>query len=192
MNEQFNKNFYQLRRKFFKFLGNAFHIYDEHENVVFYSEMKALKLKEDLRVYASEEMLEELLVITTEQILDIGATYKVRDPRSDETVGHLKREGVKSLFRDEWTFKDEDENKIAVLTEESWMGALLSRFIELVPQTYKVEVDGQEIATMKQNFNPFIYKLDIDIARELTEDQLDRRLLIAAAVLLGGIEGNQS
>ncbi|MFB6356565.1 MAG: hypothetical protein ABEJ65_08615 [bacterium] len=192
MDDRFKKEFYQLRRKIFKFLGNAFHIYDEDENVVLYSEMKGMKLKEDLRIYGSEDMDEELLTITTDQILDIGATYNVEDPQTDERVGFLKRKGMKSMIRDEWQFLDGDENEIALLTEESWFMALASRFINLMPQSYKIEVDGEEIATLKQNFNPFVYKLDIKIDPELSDDKLDRRLILAVAVLLGGVEGKQS
>jgi uncharacterized protein YxjI len=192
MDNRFSLDFYRLRRKFFKFLGEDFHIYNERGEVVFYSKMKALKLKEDLRVYESESMNEELLVITTEDILDFGATYAVDDPREDERVGFLKRRAMKSMIRDEWVFLGPDENEIATLREDSRLLALIRRFIiNLIPQTYHVTVNNRTVATYEQNWNPFIYQLEMDFSEDPDGTELDRRLGIAAAVLLGGIEGHQ-
>ena len=50
---------YLIRRKVFKLLGGAFHIYDPEGRLAFYSKMKAFKLKEDIRLYSDESMQEE-------------------------------------------------------------------------------------------------------------------------------------
>lgn len=192
VDERFSKNRYSLRRKFFKIFGNEFHFYDERDQVVLFCEMKGLKLKEDLRIYGSEDRQEELLKITTDQILDIGATYNVVDSRTGEHVGSLKRKGLKSLVRDEWVFLDPEGDEVGTLTEESFFWALFSRFLNLIPQTYRVQVDGRTVATYEQNFNPFLYRLRIDLSEDPHGQQLDRRLALAAAVLLGGIEGKQN
>lgn len=42
----------------------------------------------------------------------------------------------------------------------------------------------------KQNFNPFVTKLSLDFSTD-TERRLDRRLGLAAAVLLCAIEGKE-
>ncbi len=192
MDERFMRDRYRLRRKFFKIFGNDFYIYDDRDQQVFYSKMKGLKLKEDLRVYGSEEMDEELLVIKTDQILDFGAKYTVTDPQTGEEVGAVKRKGMKSLVKDEWVFLDSAGNEIGTLKEDSLLLSLIRRFvINLIPQTYNLEVDNRTVATFSQNFNPFIYKLEIDLSADPDGQQLDRRLAIAAAVLLGGIEGKQ-
>lgn len=193
MDERFQHNQYRLRRKVFKLFGEDFHIYDDRDNVVFYSKMKGLKLKEDLRVYGSEQMEEELLVITTDQIFDFGAQYTVEDPVEGDVVGYLKRKAMKSMIRDEWQFLDSNENEIGLLKEDSTLMALVRRFvINLIPQTFHAEVNNQNVATYEQNWNPFVYKLNMDFTADPDGTQLDRRLAIAAAVLLGGIEGNQN
>ncbi|HEX7009461.1 MAG TPA: hypothetical protein VF184_05735, partial [Phycisphaeraceae bacterium] len=58
------------------------------------------------------------------------------------------------------------------------------------PQQYHFEMDGQTVCTCRQNFNPFVQKLTVDFTPD-TEDRLDRRLGLAAAVLLLAIEGRQ-
>lgn len=184
----FSHRQYLFRRKFFKLFGAAFHVYDPAGNVVFYSKQKAFKLKEDFRVYSREDQQEELLAITTPHIIDLGATYYVKDSTTGEDVGALKRKAWKSFVKDEWLLMDTEGVTIAKLQEESVFSALLSRFINLVPQTYHINTKDGRIATIKQHFNPFILKYTWTIA---PDSPIDPRLLIAAGVLLAGIEGRQ-
>ena len=186
----FRKSEYLFRRKFFKIFGGAFHIYDQTGNLLFYSKQKAFKLKEDFRIYADEAMSEELLVIKTPQILDIGATYHVLDPIEGEAVGAVRRRGVKSMFRDEYIFLDADENEVGKLTENSWLSAFASRLVKLIPQKYVCQdAGGQPFATCKQHFNPLILKYTLEIQNPTPP--VDRRLLLAGGILLAGIEGRQ-
>ena len=68
---------------------------------------------------------------------------------------------------------------------------MIRRFLtNLIPQSYTVEVAGQPLIEFKQNFNPFLLKLSLDFSKDLAP-RLDRRLGIAAAVLLCAIEGRQ-
>jgi hypothetical protein len=46
------------------------------------------------------------------------------------------------------------------------------------------------VADLKQRFNPFRYELDLDFSMDTT-NRLDRRLGIAAGILLAAIEGKQ-
>lgn len=186
----FNKNKYTFRKKVFKLFGGAFHVYDEQGNVVFYSKQKPFKLKEDFRVYADEGKTQELLTIKTPQILDVSATYHVEDATTGEKVGSVKRQGLKSIVQDEWSLLSVDGQEIGKLAESSLAGALLSRFIKMVPQTYSITTtDGTKVAEVRQQFNPFVLKHDMTMTNP--EGRADRRLLIAAGILLVGIEGRQ-
>lgn len=187
----FDHDRYLVRRKIFKLLGAAFHIYDAVGNVAFYSKMKAFKLKEDIRLYTGEDMQHELLTIQARQILDIAATYDVVDAVSGEKVGAVKRKGLKSILRDEWVIMDATDAEIGLIQEDSLGLALLRRFLtNLVPQTFLGNIGGVQVLKFKQLFNPFIQKIDLDFSMD-TEGRLDRRLGIAAAVLLCAIEGRQ-
>ena len=187
---------YLVRRKVLKLVGGAFHIFDPAGNVVLYSKMKAFKLKEDIRLYTDEDMQTEVLTIQARQILDISAAYDVMDPVSGDTVGSLRRKGMKSTFlRDEWTICGPDEAQIGSIKEDSTLKALARRFVDfvalLLPQQYHVEVGGQTVCQFSQNFNPFVYKLNVDFTSD-PDMKLDRRLGLAAAVLMAAIEGKQN
>lgn len=187
----FSHTQYLIRRKALKLFGGAFHIYDANEALVFYSEMKAFKLKEDIRVYTGEDKATEVLTITARQAIDFSALYDVVDPRTREKVGVLKRKGFKSIFKDEWIMMDRSEQELGFIKEDSAWLALVRRLLtNLVPQKYHGEMQGRQVFTFKQNFNPFLLKVALDFSPD-TGNMLDRRLGIAAAVLLCAIEGRQ-
>ncbi|MEA3506436.1 MAG: hypothetical protein U9R36_02940 [Elusimicrobiota bacterium] len=185
----FMKPRYTFRRKVFKLFGGAFHVYDDLNNLAFYSKQKAFKLKEDFRIYSDENCMEELLTIKTPQVLDISATYNVVDPKSGP-VGSVKRKGLKSIFKDEWIFISPEGTELGKMSEASVTGALFSRFINLILQKYSVmSSGGTELARLRQHFNPFILKYTMDIMPASSE--IDRRLLVAAGILLSAIERRQ-
>lgn len=190
LNPVFQHNYYLFRRKVLKLFGGAFHVYDEARQLLFYARQKAFKLREDFRVYADESMATELLTILTPQILDISATYGVRDATTGEVVGAIKRKGLKSIFRDEWVFLGTQGAELGRLKERSVFGALMSRWIKLIPQSYVIVTpDEREIAQIKQRFNPFVLKYDVQIPE--ARPPIDRRLILAAGMLLAGIERRQ-
>jgi hypothetical protein len=180
-----------IRRKFLKLFGGAFHIFDEAGNVAFYSKMKAFKLKEDLRLYTGEDMQHEVLSIRARSILDFGATYDVVDSTSGQKVGALRRKAFKSVLRDEWLILDANDREVGKTREDSLVLALVRRLLtNLVPQTYVGTIAEQPVFVFKQQFNPFVAKIDLDFSMD-AQGQLDRRLGIAAAVLMCAIEGRQ-
>jgi hypothetical protein len=187
---EFTHPFYLFRRKVFKIFGGAFHVYDETGNVVLYSKQLAFKLKEDFRIYSDERQTTELLRIKTPHIVDIAARYDVEDSTSGEAVGAIRRTFFRSLMRDQWLFLSPDGQEIGKLKESSLLGALLSRWINLVPQHYVAETTYEApVAEIDQHFNPFVLKYDMRIAD--ANPPIDRRLLIAAGILLAAIERRQ-
>lgn len=191
MSELFADDDYLIRQKVFTLLHAKFHVYDSQERVVLFSQQKAFKLKEDIRVYADESKAEERLLIQARQIIDFSAAYDVVDARESRKIGALRRQGWQSMLRDSWEFLDERDRPVAKIEEDSMALALVRRFItNLIPQSFRVSANGQTLATYKQMFNPFISKLRVHLepgAREV----LDPRLFLAAGILLIAIEGRQ-
>ncbi|MFO7950853.1 MAG: hypothetical protein R6U36_10895 [Candidatus Fermentibacteraceae bacterium] len=186
----YQRSFYLFRRKVFKLFGGAFHVKDEQGNTVMYSRQKAFKLREDMTVWADENQSRELLKIKTPQILDFGATYFVTDSTSGEEVGGLARKWGKSMIRDTWHLLAPDQQQVGILQEKSLAGALLSRFIKVVPQKYVIQtMEGARVVSIKQHFNPFVLKYTMTIDDPMPP--IDRRLLIAMGILLCAIEGRQ-
>jgi uncharacterized protein YxjI len=182
---------YLVRKKLFSLLGSKFHIYDPDGNLVFYSKMKPLRLRENIRLYTGEDMRNEVLSIKARNIIDFSATYDVIDARINEKVGALKRRGFKSVLKDEWIFLDNEDREIGFIKEDSRLFAFLRRFItNIIPQEFHGYVKGTPVCTFKQHFNPFVLKISADFSGDVN-GLLDKRLGIAAAVLLCGIEGRQ-
>ena len=161
--------------------------------LLFYVRQKAFKLKEDIRLYGDESATEEVLTIHARSWLDFAAAYDVIDTQAGEKVGGLKRRGFKSMVRDEWIFMDADDNDIGMIQEESQVLALVRRFVpygDFVPQKYLGTVKGQPVCEFRQHFNPIIQKITLDFSLD-TANLLDRRLGLAAAILLSAVEERQ-
>lgn len=187
----FLKN-YLVRKKIFTFLGGAFHIYDSNGQVVFYSKQKAFKLREDIRIYTGEDMQTEVLLIKARNIIDFSAVYDVFDSANNQRVGALKREGFSSIVQDKWSILNNQDQIIGMIQEESLILGLVRRFVtNLIPQTYIGTISNVPVCEFKQNFNPFVVKINLDFSQD-TNNWLDRRLGIAAAILLCAIEGKQA
>jgi uncharacterized protein YxjI len=186
----FQYDYYYLRRQVLALTGK-FRIYNEQGGLALFSEQKMFRLKEDIRLYSDENKSQELLYIKARQIIDFSAAYDVIDSLTGLRVGVLRRKGFSSMVRDEWQVLDAGEQPLGVLIEDSMSLALLRRLLlSLLPQNYDLISNGSRLADIRQRFNPFRYELDLDF-REDTARRLDRRLGIAAGVLLGVIEGRQ-
>ena len=184
---------YLVRRKVLKLLGGAFHVFDPAGNVVLYSKQKAFKLKEDIRIYTGEDMGTEVLTIRTDQIIDLGATYHVHDSQQGGVrVGSLKRKGLKSMLRDEWIILDPSGQEVGIIQEDSVALALLRRLMVgwLLPQKYNGTIGNNPVSLFTRNFNPIVSKMTLDFRMDI-HGQLDRRLGIAAVIMLLAIEGKQ-
>jgi len=185
------QSIFEFRKQFLKLAGGAFRVFDTAGRLLLFSEQKAFKLREDLRVYSDETKRNEVLSIKTQKVLDISATYDVVDTVKGEKAGALKRKGMKSIIRDEWEIYDRQGVLIGKLEEDSQALALLRRFLtNLIPQTYNFFVQGQKVGEFRQAFNPFTYRATMDLSADRGK-LLDRRLALAAGILLLAIEGRQ-
>jgi len=192
MNPIFQFPSYSLHRQVFALTGK-FRFYDPSGNLVMFSEQKMFKLREDIRVYSDEDKTQEVLSIKARQIIDFSAAYDVVDTAYNQKVGTLRRQGWNSMLRDEWQVLDANDNQIGVLFEDSMGMAMLRRFLlgSWLPQNYDITLDEMRVADLKQNFNLFRYELNLDFTLDPSQ-RLDRRLGIAAGILLAAIEGRQS
>jgi uncharacterized protein YxjI len=192
MNPIFQHPRYTLHRQVFALAGK-FRMYDPMNNLVMFSEQKMFRLREDIRVYGDEAKTREVLSIKARQIMDFSAAYDVVDTEMNQKVGALRRKGWRSLLRDEWEVLDENDNVKGLLFEDSIGLAMLRRFLlgSWLPQNYDISFGESRVADLKQNFNLFRYELNLDFSMDVSR-MLDRRLGIAAGILLAAVEGKQS
>lgn len=188
----YNYDSYMIRRKVLKIIGASFHIYNPNGEIIFYVKKKGFKLKEDIRVFTGEDMTKEVLSIQARNILDISATYDVYETATFEKVGALRRKGLKSIFKDEWVILDCNDNEIGTIKEDSTSLALIRRFLtNIIPQTFEGVLNSGKVFEFRQKFSLFVQKIDVDFSYD-KDKVLDRRLGLAAAVLLCAIEGRQN
>lgn len=192
MHSAFQHNQYLLKRQVFALTGK-FRVYGPNGALLLYSQQKMFKLKEDIRIFSDESMTQELLNIQARQIIDFSAAYDVVDSFTNTKVGVLRRKGLRSMLRDEWEVLDAYDQPIGILQEDSVGYALLRRLLlgSLLPQNYDILFPDGRVADLRQRFNLFSYQLDIDFSDDKAR-RFDHRLGIAAAILLGTIEGKQS
>jgi hypothetical protein len=88
---------------------------------------------------------------------------------------------------------DENDNVKGLLFEDSMGLAMLRRLLlgSWLPQNYDMSLGEARVADLKQNFNLFRYELNLDFSMDVART-LDRRLGIAAGILLAAVEGKQS
>lgn len=191
MNPKYEHDRYLIRKQILALVGAKIDIFNGNGEPVLFSQMKAFKLKEDIRLFSDDTMREELISIQARSVIDFSATYDVVDSVTGESLGSLRRKGMKSILKDEWVILDPSEREIGLIKEDSALMAFLRRFLtNLIPQKFHVDVDGKPVALFKQDLNPFVGKLNLDFSMD-REGLLDRRLGLAAAVLMVAIERQQ-
>jgi len=181
---------YTIRKKVFTLFSPKFHIYNAQGDVIGFCKQKAFKLKEDIRIFTDETMTEERLSIAARSVLDFSAAYDVTESKTQRRLGALRRKGLKSILRDEWTVLDENESEIGVIKEDSIMKAIFRRlFSNLIPQKYHLsDQGGRELAFFRSHFNPFIRKMTVTV---YPDSPIHPLLILAAGILLVAIEGRQ-
>lgn len=191
MHSAFQYDQYLLKRQVLALTGK-FRLYNPGGQLLLFSQQKMFRLKEDIRVYSDESESQELLYIKARQVIDFSAAYDVTDVTIKEKIGVLRRKGFQSMIRDEWQILDNEDRQIGSLFEDSVTLAMLRRFLlgSFLPQNYDITINDLRVADLRQRFNLFRYELDLDFTMD-TNQLLDRRLGIAAAILLGTIEGRQ-
>lgn len=192
MNPIFQHPRYLLKRQAIALTGK-FRFYDPNGTQVMFSEQKMFRLREDIRVYSDESKTQEVLSIKARQIIDFSAAYDVVDTAMNQKVGALRRKGLRSLLRDEWEVLDANDRVVGLLFEDSIGLALLRRLVlgSWLPQNYDITFGETRVGDLKQNFNLFRYELNLDFSMDVSH-MLDRRLGLAAGILLAAVEGKQS
>ncbi|HMC31334.1 MAG TPA: hypothetical protein VKL99_10915 [Candidatus Angelobacter sp.] len=187
----FQQDSFVARQKIFS-LAPCFYVHDQLGNALAFLRKKVFTWKDEIRVFTDETQSLELLHIKARKIIDWGTAFDVTDSINNQKVGALKRRGWKSVIRKEWAIMDAFDQEIGRIREDSLMLAFVRRFLTaLLPQTYTFELAGQQVGAATQNWNLFAPKMYVDFTADPGK-RLDRRLAVAAVVLLMAVEGRQA
>jgi len=176
-----------IERKLFS-LGKKYFIKDSERKLIAYCSRKSMQIKEDIRVFRDETKERELFRIGQENFMNFTGKFNVIESGTEKVLGHLKREGIRSLINDEWAILTPDKEKIGKAVTDS----LIKEFARIkrlksIPHRYKIYIDGERVGTYKQRFLSLkkAYRLQV------TDDpdfSLDRRLLLSLAICLDAVE----
>ncbi len=197
----------EFRRKFFKLFGASIDITNpESGQQVGFIQMKAWKLKEDIRIFTDSSMQQQLLQIHARSVIDFGATYDVTDAPTGDSLFSLRRKGLRSTFvRDRWEVADAAGNTIGTVQETSSSLALVRRYVGIIPivgeiadialsfapLTYTIfDADNAAIAQLTHRKNPLVVKFGLDITNEA--HTLDARLPVAVTALLAVVDASKN
>ncbi len=177
-----------LKKHLFTFAPKVTVVAPDGRTVLF-CQQKILSMKGEMHLYSDETKTQELLTIKGRSVITTTPVFDVLDAQTHQKVGSLQRRGIRSIFRDQWLILDPNTDQpIGEINEEG--SALLHRFIKLVPQRYGFMLRGARVGELKQHFNFFAYNATMDLRAD-TPKVFDRRLAMAAGVLLLLIEGRQ-
>ena len=199
MTDLLNANTYLISKKLLKILGEEFYIYtDDNKDVLIgYSEQKALKIKEDIRVFSDKSKSNQILNIKQRNVIDAYGSFDFTDPNTGESLGGIRRNLGESLFRDSYSIYGPDDQAYGEVKEDSLMKAMLRRWVPFLGglfwfPKFWMNVQGQPSITFQTSKEWLGFgrgTLEVHIP---DENQLDRRVILGAAMIMIAIEGDQN
>jgi uncharacterized protein YxjI len=119
----------------FKLLAIASQIYirDADGSLLGYVKQKLFKLKEDINVYADENLSAAgiLFNIKADRVLDFSAKYNFTD-KHGVFLGSIKRKGMRSIFKANYEISDSHDTHVMTINEENgWIKVVDSLIGEL-------------------------------------------------------------
>jgi uncharacterized protein YxjI len=147
------------------------------------AQQKRMAFKEQVTLYADEGRTTPLAAFKARSVLDLGATYDVTDGHGG-AVGTFKKDFARSLLRSTWQVEQPGLGT-ATGHERSPVVALLRRFTDLgfLPYHFDFTLAGQPAFSVVKR-----WAIRDTYAVTVSNDRLDRRLVIAMAVALDALQ----
>jgi hypothetical protein len=105
---------------------------DARGEIVLYARQKAFKLKESITVFGDAAQTRALYRIDADRVLDFGARYTVVDADSGETVGTVRRQGMRSIWRAHYDLERDGAPALEVREENPWL-KVADQFVSEIP-----------------------------------------------------------
>ena len=170
--------------------GCMFHVLDARQAPVLYVKQAMDDWKSTFEFCPDAGLLRPVIEVRTQQVVTFGGEFTV--VADGAHLGTLRREGMASVMRDEWTFMSPQGRELGKLLEDSGSEALLRRFNTaarvLMVQKYHGTIHGQPVCFFERDINPYASKVTLDFSMD-AQQLLDRQLGIALGVMMLAIEG---
>ena len=114
-------------------LAPQFYVSDKNDRPIAYVKQKLFKLKEDISIFASEQQNKLLYTIKADRIIDFNASYNMQDAQSGQSLGSVKRKGMRSLWKAAYQVHDQNDMPLYFISEESAMTRFLDGIFSELP-----------------------------------------------------------
>jgi hypothetical protein len=174
-----------LKKQVVRLLGKKLRIL-ERGKVVLTVEQEGLMIKAPIRVFLDEAQTRPVLgAFTPPQVIGYQP-HDIVDLMSNQKIGVIHKIG-----NDDFRIYDAWGREIGGLREDSLLLSIIRKVLfNLVPQKYDLKIAGVTVAEYSQNWNPLTYRLKVRYL--VPASQFDRRLGLAAAVMLACLEGRET
>lgn len=169
---------------------------------IFYIEQKVLAIRESVKVFNNEKDKDLLYTMQANQVIDFGATYSLRNAKTNKELGSIRQEGVRSLFQASYLVADASGKDAFTIVQSNPMIALLDSLISIIPfaellsgyilnPTYSISKSAskEEVLVMKKKPSFFESSFDITNKNDVPEDQ--ELLLLLACMMVVQLEKNR-
>ncbi len=181
----------------FKLLALASQIYirDANGNMLGYVKQKLLKLKEDINVFTDESQTHVLYNIKADRVIDFSAKYTFRDG-SGNVIGHIKRKGMRSIFKANYEISDAADNHVMNINEENGWIKVIDSFAGEIPilgmftgyffnPSYILSrTDGTQVSRLAKQPAFFEGKFQVTSLTQMSDEEETRGLLAFLAMTL--------
>lgn len=174
----FSQTRYTIKRPWLSFLGRKFHVYGADGQQVLFVRHKIMTFKDEWNIFSDESERVPLIRVKARQAIGLNIISDVTDASNGQHIGSVRNKGLKSILRDTWEILGDGESVIGKFVEDS--NALLRRFLPILRGHWHMELDGQVIASLDQQFRFFAKEFHLEIT---SPGRGDPRLVIACAML---------
>ncbi|MDQ3685223.1 MAG: hypothetical protein M3430_06415 [Acidobacteriota bacterium] len=169
---------------------------DNAGNLLAYAKQKAFKLKEAVTIFADAEQTRPLYTANADKVLDFSGRYNFADARTGQSLGSVKRQGMKSLWKAHYEIYDGAHNaNLTIREENAWIKVFDSLLGEvpivgmftgyLFHPAYLVQrADGTTLMRLEKQPAFLEGKFRIDKQTEMSQDEETRALLSLIMMIL--------
>ncbi len=167
-------------------------VLDAGGNLIWYLKMKAFKLKEAVTIFADVQQTRPLYEIQADRVIDVGATYEIRDAGTRAAIGVLRNRGMKSLWRAGYEVSRNGQTLFSIQEENPWTKVLdkllweipvvgmLSGYI-LHPRYLVTDASGSEVVRMRKEAAFFEGRFSVERLGMSSEE--DEKLLVLGLLM---------
>ncbi len=182
---------YTLKRDGLSIFGKYHLCNPQDESLLFVEEKGSFfTVPKPIVAFGDKKKTREILRIISSVIEDYHDGFDVIDASSGQKIGGMGGD-MSDFFKDKWMIVDASNKPVASVFEKSAKQAVLRELLDhQLPQQIDVTVGGNLAAEFRQNITRIGYQLTIDFSMD-TAGLLDRRLGVAAAILLAYYQGKE-